>query len=99
MAEQFHTPLAKQKEGATVHRGVVKLVGEIVELMGALPRYDRQNGQAGLEGMGIIVVAHSNLPGEQTRLIREPPAPAENDPLSYGTLVRDLCSAFTARYG
>jgi hypothetical protein len=99
MAEQFHTPLAKKKEGATVHRDVVRLVGEIVELMGALPRSDEQSGRAGLEGMGIIVVAHSNISGEETRLFKEPPAPAENDPLSYRTFVQDLCSAFTARYG
>jgi hypothetical protein len=98
MAEQFHTPLAKKKKGATIHKGVVKLVSEIIELMGALPRHDEQSGRAGLEGMGIIVVAHSNVPGEQTRLIQEPPAPAENDPLSYRTFVRDLCSALSARY-
>ena len=99
MAERFQTPLAKQKQGVTAHRGIVKLVSEVVELMGALPRHEESIAGSGLEGLGIIVVEHSNVPGDETRLVREAPAPADTEPLSYRSFVQDLCSAFSARYG
>ena len=99
IAERFQTPLAKQVEGITIHRNVVRLVTEIVTQMGALPRSGRNEGEAGLEALGVIVLSHTNVPGERTELVVTPPAPSAGDPLSYGMFVRDLCAAFAARYG
>jgi hypothetical protein len=98
IAERFQTPLARQTEGITTHRNIVRLVAEIVALMGGLPRAPADGGQGGLEALGVIVVSHSNVPGEPTELVATPPAPAAGDPLSYASFLRDLCAAFSARF-
>lgn len=98
MAERFQTPLARQEAGVTVHRNIVRLVTEIVTLMGALARATHDGARPGLEALGVIVLTHSNVPGEPTYLVSEPPAPAASDPLSYASFLRDLCAAFTARF-
>ncbi len=99
IAERFHTPLARSQEGVTEHRNIIRLVTEIVTLMGGLPRGRAEPGQPGLDGLGVIVLSHSNISGEPTRLVADPPAPGANDALSYTSLLRDLCTAFSARYG
>lgn len=99
ISERFHTPLARSQVGVTEHRNIVRLVTEIIALMGGLPRGGPEPGQAGLDALGVIVVSHSNIPGEPTTLIVEPPAPGTDDALSYASLLRDLCAAFSARYG
>ena len=98
MCEQFQTPLARSVEGVTTHRNIKRLVAEIVALMGALPRAG-QSAQVGLEALGIIVLSHSNIPGEATLLVRDPPAPSAADSLSYTSFLGDLCRAFTSRFG
>ena len=98
IAERFQTPLARQVEGVTTHHNIVRLVTEIVALMGALPRGRAEPGQPGLDALGVIVVSHSNVAGEGTRLMTDPPAPAGRDPLSYSSLLEDLCAAFSARF-
>lgn len=98
IAERFQTPLARREEGITIHHNVGRLVSEIVALMGGLPRAGAGVGQTGLEALGVIVVSHSNVPREPTRLVADPPAPAPSDPLSYSSFVRDLCTAFAARF-
>jgi hypothetical protein len=99
MAERFQTPLARQTEGITTHRNIVRLVTEIVVLMGGLPRAPAViGGQGGLEALGVIVLSHSNVPAEPTNLVTTPPAPAADDPLSYASFLRDLCAAFSARF-
>jgi hypothetical protein len=100
IAERFQTPLARKDEGVTEHRNIVRLVTEIVTLMGGLPRAPASSGQGGgLEALGVIVVSHTNVPGEPTHLVTTPPAPGPDDPLSYGSFLRDLCAAFSARFG
>ncbi|MGH8622379.1 MAG: hypothetical protein ACRET3_09590, partial [Burkholderiales bacterium] len=99
MAERFQTPLARQAEGITTHRNVDRLVTEIVSLMGGLPRATAFSGkQGGLEALGVIVVSHSNVPGESTSLVTTAPAPARDDRLSYASFLRDLCVAFSTRF-
>lgn len=98
IAERFQTPLARQAEGITMHRNIVRLVTEIVALMGGLPRAPAAGGQDGLEALGVIVVSHSNVPGELTKLVTTPPAPTANEPLSYRSFLGDLCAAFSARF-
>ncbi len=98
MAERFQTPLARKETGITIHRNIVRLVTEIMTLMGGLARSSPERASPGLEALGVIVLSHSNVVGEPTRLVAEPPAPANGDPLSYASFLRDLCAAFTARF-
>lgn len=98
IAERFQTPLARKVEGPTVHRNIVRLVTEIISQMGALPRGRAELGYPGLEALGIIVISHSNVPGEPTTLTIESPAPASDDALSYASFLRDLCAAFGQRF-
>jgi hypothetical protein len=99
IAERFQTPLARQEEGITNHRNIVRLVEEIVTLMGALARSTQDGSAVGLEALGVIVVSHSNVRGEPTKLVLDPPAPKVVDPLSYQTFLGDLCVAFSHRFG
>jgi len=98
IAERFQTPLARQHEGATTHPHVKRLVAEIIGMMGALPRAGGERAQGGLEALGVIVVSHSNIPGEATTLVTGRPAPAAADPLSYTSFLRDLCRTFEIRF-
>jgi hypothetical protein len=98
LSERFQTPLARQAAGITIHRNIVRLVTEIVTLMGALARSTPDGARPGLEALGVIVLSHSNVIGEATRLIEDPPAPASTDPLSYASFLTDLCGAFATRF-
>ncbi len=98
ICERFQTPLARRVEGITRHRNIERLVSEIVALMGAIPRPGSAR-RVGLEALGVIVISHSNVPGEPTLLVADPPAPASNDPLSYASFLSDLCQTFTSRFG
>jgi hypothetical protein len=99
VADRFQTPLTKQVEGVTKHKNVVRLVAEIVTQMRALPKAGHDAGGPGLEALGIIVLSHTNIPGDRTTLVEESPAPTSDDRLSYRGFLDDLCSAFTARFG
>jgi hypothetical protein len=98
IAGHFQSPLARREKGVTVHRNVERLVTEIVALMDGLPRASAHAAQTGLEALGVIVVSHSNVPGELTELVEVPPAPAAGDPMSYSSFLRDLCDTFSARF-
>ena len=98
IGERFQTPLARRQEGVTTHRNIVRLVTEIIALMGALPRGRAEPGHPGLDALGVIVLSHSNVAGEPTRLVIDPPAPTVDDPLSYSSFLRDLCVAFKTRF-
>jgi hypothetical protein len=99
MAPRFQTPLPRRSGGLNEHRNVERTVAEIVRMMGGLGRAEAGDGHSGIEALGVIVVAHSNLAGEESRLIEEPPAPLPSEPLSYGAFLRELCEAFRVRYG
>jgi|SRR5690242_689217 len=99
MAERFQTPLARQRAGPTSHRNIVRLVTEIVEMMGDLPKRKVETNAAGLDALGVIIVSHSNIPGERTHLVAEPPAPRVEDRLSYASFLSDVCAAFASRFG
>lgn len=99
MASRFQTPLARTAKGITSHRNIERLVEEIVSLMNAIPKAAAQAGTAGIEGIGLIVVTHSNVAGEETELVTRSPAPAGDHPLSYLSFLRDICAAFSARFG
>ena len=98
LSETFQTPLARRQAGVTQHRNIVRLVTEVIAMMGAIPRAEAALNRPGLEALGVIVLSHSNVPGAPTQLILEPPAPQPDDPLSYASFLTDLCNAFTTRF-
>lgn len=98
MASRFQTPLARRIAGPTEHRNIERLVSEIIVMLGGIAHADALPGRPGLEALGVIVVEHSNIAGDVTRLVTEPPAPPNGHRLSYATFLRDLCAAFTARF-
>ncbi len=99
VAERFQTPLARASGPVTEHKNVKRLVSEIGDLMGGLPRASEEPGTPGLEGLGVVVVSHTNIPGDRTTLLATPPAPANGHPLHYQSFLRDICAAFTKRFG
>ncbi len=92
MAERFNSPLRPK---VTVHHNVERLVRETIGLFRGLPR--SKNGKTGLDALGIIVVSHSNIGGEETRLVTGDPAPQTGDPVHYGSFLLDTCTAFSQR--
>lgn len=99
MAPRFQTPLPRRFGGLNEHRNIERLVAEIVAMMGGLARAEAQVGHPGIEALGIIVVSHSNVVGDKSRLVKEAPAPPPGQPLSYAAFLRELCEAFAARFG
>jgi hypothetical protein len=99
MAPRFQTPLPRRSGGLNEHRNVERLVAEIVTMIGGLARAEAGDGRSGIEALGVIVISHSNVAGEESRLIEEAPAPLPGQPLSYGAFLRELCEAFTVRFG
>lgn len=99
ISPHFQTPLARTSKGITTHRNIERLVAEIVGLMEAIPRSAAQPGTAGIEGIGLIVVSHSNVAGEDTELVTRSPAPAGDHPLSYVSFLQAMCTAFSTRFG
>lgn len=98
LSPKFQTPLARRSGGLNVHKNVERLVAEIVTMLSGLPRAQAAGAGQGIEALGVIVVSHSNLPGEPTTLITAPPAPAPGSALSYSRFVDEGCKAFTSRF-
>ena len=99
MAPRFQTPLPRRSGGLNEHRNIERLVAEIVALMKGLARAEAQIGRFGIEALGVIVVSHSNVAGDKSRLVKEMPAPPPGQPLSYAAFLREICEAFGARFG
>jgi hypothetical protein len=99
MAPKFKTPLLRKSEGPNVHKNIERLVAEIVEMMKGLNRSGPEPSvRSGIEALGVIVVSHTNVPGETSFLVTSSPAPSEGQRLHYGTFLRELCEAFKARF-
>jgi hypothetical protein len=94
MAERFKSPLRPE---ITTHRNVERLVCETGDMFRGLP-LSKKIG-TGLDALGMIVIAHTNVDGDQTKLISTDPAPKRGDPLHYSTFLEDICSIFKARFG
>lgn len=99
MATRFKTPLLRKSGGLNIHRNVERLVGEIVTMMSGLARGEGQAGRPGIEALGVIVLEHTNMAGDKSRLVTEPPSPVTGQPLSYAAFLRELCETFAARFG
>jgi hypothetical protein len=98
VASRFRSPL-RPESTITEHKNIERLVGEIVDMMKGLPSASAEPRAPGLEALGVIVVAHTNIAGQPSRLVLDPPAPPVDDPLSYTSFLRHLCAAYTERFG
>ncbi len=93
IAKRFKSPL---RTGITDHKNVERLVKETIGLLKGL-RTSKEDGTV-LDALGIIVISHSNIENELTKLIVGDPAPQAGDPVHYSMFLRDICDAFTGRF-
>lgn len=93
MASRFKSPLRPE---ITNHKNVQRLVKETVTLLSGL-KMSKQGGP-GLDALGIIVVSHSNIAQEPTKLITTDPAPQAGQPIHYSSFLIDICHAYDARF-
>ncbi len=98
MAPRFQTPLPRRSGGLNEHRNIERLVAEIITMMSGLARAGVQHGRSGIEALGVIVVSHSNVLGDSSWLVTEPPAPLVGRSLSYAAFLHELCETFAARF-
>jgi hypothetical protein len=94
IADRFKSPL---RAGVTPHTNIRRLVGETVQLFREIPR-NRQEGDANIEGVAVIVVDHTNIPGDKTRLVTDHPAPQTGDLTHYRGFLDLMREAFEYRY-
>lgn len=99
IAPKFQTPLHRASGPVTIHKNLNRLVEEIIVMMNELPRAGSSDTRSGLEGLGAIVVSHTNVSGETSLLVTAPPAPGIGHPLNYITFLKDICTAFGKRFG
>jgi hypothetical protein len=95
IAEKFRSPLRPK---VTAHGDVRKLVEEISELLKALAISESDECARGPDALGLIVVSYTNLEGSKAQLIRNSPAPPENDNLNYLVFLDKICTTFRNRY-
>ena len=94
VADRFRSPL---RNGITYHRNIERLVKETINIFDEIPRADSQGG-IGIEGVGIIVVKHTNDPRDTTTLIKHPPAPEEQELANYQKFLRIIKKALEKRF-
>ena len=93
IADSFKSPLRPE---ITIHRNIRRIVQETIDLFKGLPL--AKSAGTGLDGLGIIVVSHTNTKGDSSRLFTEEPAPQPGDSLHYLMFLQDICSEFKKRY-
>ncbi|MCJ7634092.1 hypothetical protein MUP77_17110 [Candidatus Bathyarchaeota archaeon] len=94
IAEQFRSPL---RPNVTKHNNIERLVGETVQLFRQIPRNLEESG-VNIEGVAAIVVDHTNISGDKTKLITRPPAPQKEDNEYYGKFLEIMEETFERRY-
>lgn len=94
MSDRFISPL---RDNITYHKNIEKLVKETIDIFNDIPRAGVQSG-AGIEGVGIIVVNHTNDPKDITTLVKKSPAPTENDPANYHTFLQIIRTVLEKRF-
>lgn len=93
IATSFKSPL---RANITLHKNVERLVRETIDLFMGLPLAKRDRN--GLDALGVIVVSHTNIPGDLSKLVTGSPAPQPGDSLHYLTFLDDICRAFKQRF-
>ncbi|PSQ04978.1 hypothetical protein BRC97_10145 [Halobacteriales archaeon QS_6_71_20] len=97
MAEQFRSPLRDEGD-ITEHDRIERLVRETVEMFRDI---ERANGKVSpnVDGVGCIVVDHTNSDdGSATALVEEPPAPQTDDMVHYREFVNIIASVLDNRW-
>lgn len=94
ISERFKSPL---REGITHHRNIRELVKGTIQIFREIPRADVKGG-GGIEAVSVIVVDHTNIPGDRTRLVTSYPAPQEGDISHYQEFLRLIKEALEQRY-
>ena len=95
IAPRFRSPL--RTGDPTIHRNIDRLVAETIQMYADLPSRTAPNEQ-GLDAMGVIVLSHSNIPGESTSLVQDARAPPRGSPVHYISFLERLCQSFGSRY-
>ncbi len=75
---------------------VEQLVYETIRLLRGIPT-SKERGE-GLDALGVIVISHTNMDNEPTKLITAVPAPQAGDSLQYESFLDDICIAFRNRF-
>lgn len=94
MADKFKSPL---RDEVTHHTNIQRIVEESVEIFREIERSEPDGG-SGISALAAIVLKHTNLEGETTELVREPPAPQKSDVDYYRNTVKTICRALSERY-
>lgn len=98
VADKFDSPL-RELDDITDHSNIERIIEEIVDLFDSINRSEGEISN-NLDGAGLIVVDHMNLPDkfDQTRLVTKPPAPQPGDRVHYRTFVREMADLFEQRF-
>lgn len=94
IADRFKSPLRPE---VTNHADIGKLVEETIQLFREIPR-NREEGDVNIDGVAVIVVDHTNILGDKTRLVSGLPAPQKGDPTHYRLFLDLMREAFEHRY-
>lgn len=94
IADRFKSPL---REELTKHTNISRLVEETVQLFREIPRNTKE-GDGNIEGTAVIVVSHTNIAGDKTRLVTSSPAPQKGDITYYRRFLELMREAFEYRY-
>lgn len=98
IADKFDSPL-RDPDDITNHPNIERIIEEIIDLFDSINRSEGEISN-NLDGAGLIVVDHTNLPDEfdQTNLATEPPAPQPGNRVHYRTFVREMADLFEQRF-
>jgi hypothetical protein len=94
MSTRFKSPLRNE---FLTHHNIERLVEETIEIFNQIPRADIKGGR-GIEGVGVIVVDHTNDPKDKTSLITHPPAPQGRDQANYHKFLWAIRGALERRF-
>ncbi|WP_254767781.1 hypothetical protein [Salinilacihabitans rarus] len=98
IAERFDSP-TRDPDDITEHANIERIIEEIVDLFDSI---DRSEGEisANLDGAGLIVVDHTNLPEDigETELVTREPAPQPGERVHYRTFVQEMADHFETRF-
>lgn len=98
VADRFDSPL-RDADDITDHINIERIAGEIVDMFDSINRSEGEIS-ANLDGAGVVVVDHSNLPENvgETRLMTEQPAPQPGNRVHYTTFVEQMAGWFEERF-
>jgi hypothetical protein len=94
IADRFKSPLRPE---VTNHADIDRLVEETVQLFREIPR-NREEDDMNIDGVAVIVVDHTNIPRDKTRLVSGFPAPQAGDLTHYRLFLNIMKEAFEHRF-